>query len=307
MRALQKIIFSLSRLTVVIYLALALLWFYALDHKETLSYARGSTLSRIMPPFDYFVDYANGEVKFDKEKWEPYKFYFEKASRMMPLRADVYGLLGYTYYQLGKKLQAEEALIKGVKLLPHYFWYRYNLGVVYYQQGKYAEAAEAFNSGLGSGLEETVNYIYQARMYFPILLELPDHQKRVIVGTQNAFNSLYLFMIQCYLKLNDYQHLLGVSVYAINQNVKNPAIFYYYAGFAQYQLKDYVQALVYLDECVKRNPNFSEAYYYLSLAMKESGNAPLARVFLQKSVDMYQKYGSGLANIEEQMVLKLFW
>ena len=307
MRALQRIIFSISRLTVVVYLVLAFVWFYVLDHKEALSYARGSTLSRIMPPFDYFVDYANGEVKFDKEKWEPYKFYFEKASRMMPLRADVYGLLGYTYYQLGKKPQAKEALIKGVKLLPHYFWYRYNLGVLYYGEGKYAEAAESFNNGLGSVLEETVNYIYQAKMYFPVLLELPDHQKRVIVGTQNAFNNLYLFMIQCYLKLNDYEHLLGVAVFAINQNVKNADIFYYYAGYAKFQMKDYVQALVFLDESVKRNPNFAEGYYYLSLAMKESGNAPLARVFLQKSVDMFQKHGSALVNIEEHMTPRLFW
>ena len=303
----KKIFVSIFGLTIIVYLLLAAAWFYILDHKETLSFARGSTLSRIMPSFKYLVDYANGEVPFDREQWESYKFYFEKASNMMPLRADVYGLLGYTYANLGEFHRAEAAFIKGVKLLPYYFWYRFNLGVAYYQQGQYAEAAESFNNALGLKLEETVNYIYKARMYVPLLIELPLHQKRIILGTGQAFEDVYLLMILCYLKSQDNDHLFKLAAYAINQQPAHPEIFYYYAGFAKFQLKDYPQALIYFDECIKRNPNFSEGYYYLGLTAKETGKEQLARVFLQQSVDIYQKHGPTLGNIEEKMKFRLFW
>jgi tetratricopeptide (TPR) repeat protein len=55
---------------------------------------------------------------------------------------------------------------------------------------------------------------------------------------------------------------------AITNNILDQGPFYYYAGLASYELKDYTQAVLYLQEALKHKFTYSQTFQALGLSLQ---------------------------------------
>ena len=83
--------------------------------------------------------------------------HMKKAVELNPRNASALNYLGYTYAEMGVRLQeAEELILKALKIAPNDGYYIDSLGWVYYQKGNYPKAVVELERALSLVIDDPV-------------------------------------------------------------------------------------------------------------------------------------------------------
>lgn len=177
----------IARRVFVFYLAVFLLAYVTLNHKDFLYKAKLQTLNRLIPSFSELTSYVNDGSEVNPKMWDKYIHYFQKITEYIPFLADAHFLLGYCYYQNGEEQKATSAYQESIKLNAEFFWAHYNLGVIYFHNGEFEKAAQAFEKALAMNPDVSLKIILASRAYVPILQQLDDPITTIVAGLKIGF------------------------------------------------------------------------------------------------------------------------
>ncbi len=133
-------------------------------------------LNFMMPQsYDFLLEVEKMSRPPDKQTLEKYAQFYTQIVRVLPRRADAYGMLGFCYYHLGDYQSAIKAFEKAHEIQPDYFWFSYNLGVLYFNLHQEQKALEYFKMAITYDLNISFNYVLNSKeVYMPILKTFED-------------------------------------------------------------------------------------------------------------------------------------
>ena len=266
-----------------LYLIVFLIFFYFIGGNFEVS-SEIQALNRIMPPFEPLVEFTEKGTSIDGDILDQQVLYFKNVLKHMKGFSAADEMLGLSYFYQGNKELAERFLQEAVANNPDSFWFFYNLGLYYYKAKDYSQAITYFKKALGCSPKRTMQFMYTSKIYLPIFLASKlDMNKELGSRLQRGYSYNYRFIIQSYLEQEDYQNVLTHAVAGIQTNLDQEGVYQYYAGMAAYYLKDFKTAIYYLQESIKRNPRYSNAFYYLGMSVQALGKEDLANNFLKQA------------------------
>jgi tetratricopeptide (TPR) repeat protein len=254
-----------------LYLLFALLFLIFVDGDAILHYARGTTLSRIIPDFAPLIAFNDQGKKIDPEKWYTYINYYQQVWKFQPDRSDVAGLLGYCFFYSGDVVKSEQYLRKALQEEPAVCSFNYNLGLIYYKKGDYQKALEFFRKALDADVIHDMNYVTSSRVFFPLLKNVDEVAGEITEKLRLGYKKALMLSIICCQHLKDYSTMSSLAKTAIKTYVFDDDFFNFYSGVASYQLGLKLEAIYFFREVIKTRPELADSYYYLGLLMQETG------------------------------------
>ena len=188
---------------------------------------------------------------------------------------------------------------------PHSFWFRYNLGLIYFKGGRYQEAAESLEKAMAAKWEQNQGLIYLSKIYQPMIGKIGDIDNRIRSNLKIGYGNCTMLLVLSHYYLKDFPEALRYAASALGPDIAHQDFLYYYAGLAAYNLKRYDQSVYFLKECIKKNPQHADAFYYLGLCLKALGKEEMALVSLQQAAVLHQTVGP-LLPIAEGMNPQIF-
>ncbi len=276
-----------------VYLILILVSPLFISYHKLYGHVVAAVLSRLMPPFDYLRDFIHGKAELDTKKMEEYEYYYEKVSQLIasPL-SEVYGMMGYCYYEMGNPQKALINYKKAVDLNPYYFTYYYNPGVIYFQKGRYKEAVEFLSKAITTKIEYSFNFISSSRVYFPLLIEPLKFETEVKVYLREGLVRCFKLLILSHYKLNNYTKMIYMAKKAVSAGLDDDGFFYYYWGVGMSALREHREAAMLFQEALKKNPDYTEAAESLGQTLSLLGNKEFSQKILAQAEMLRQTKGS---------------
>ncbi|MDP2652853.1 MAG: tetratricopeptide repeat protein [Candidatus Omnitrophota bacterium] len=266
----------------LVYILVAALSLPLIDYRSLLFHAAAAVLSRLMPPFDYLVAFSEGKETINPQKLEEYERYYESVSLFMPDRPDTNGMLGYCYYYLGKHKMALLAYRAAGESLPGVFNYAYNTGLIYFRRDHHREAIEYLQKALGTTLDDNLNYVTSSRIYFPMLPESSNLANDLKFKFRDNYHNGFKLLVLSHVALQEWPQAAFSSQQAILAALEGDGFFYYHAGYALYQMKDYPQAAYFLKAYVESYPQDPNGLYYLGKSLAAIGKIEQAHILLER-------------------------
>lgn len=231
--------------------------------------------------------WLENKTPIEKQALKEYIFYYEQLVRRIPDSADSYSVLGLCYDHENNLEKAMASYQKAIEINPEVLWFYYNLGVLYFKEGEFSLSIEYLKKAVARRPDNTLDYTKKStRVLLPIIMKANlsvDNLKRRIKG---GYRDSYLLIVINYLRLKNFSEALLIAKRALTLNVGYEAWFYYYAGVASYELKDYPKALSYLQAAVEKSKDLAEAYSYLGLTYKELGQEALSAENFKKAEEL---------------------
>ncbi|GEM_PF-1055406 len=263
------------------------------ERNQVKAKAQLVTLNHYLPSFDYLADFASGKTERIEDKFSESIYYYKKVIEYLPpFQADAYGMIGFCQYQLGERQQAVSAFEKAIELNPLFFWFYHNLGVIHFINEDYQKAADALQKAVALPAQITLKIISSSKIYLDILREMTAEQYNPTQQWKVSQRDCYEVLAACYFSLNDFHKMAAVALRAAELNQgKNPR-FYYYAGIASYELREYSKAIFLLEESLRADPGNLDAYYYLEESLRALGKEiEIMPSLLQKARLFHQQEG----------------
>ena len=194
-----------------------------------------------------------GKSYFSRGEYDKAIIEFEKSIELDENHTESYYYLGQCYLQKGIIEYNNKNIFKAYSL--------------YRKANKFAEQVISQYEKLIEDNPEDLNsylrlgYIYETRSIVPFINEYDE-------------------ALEYYLK--------ALALDAVSES-KNKAIYVYLntrAGSIYYQMKDYSQAIEYLERATKMSSQNVEAYYYLGLSYDKIGETEKAREFLSRVLEL---------------------
>jgi len=197
----------------------------------------------------------------------------------------------------------------------------FRVGKSYFSRGEYDKAIIEFEKSIESDENHTESYYYLGQCYLQKgIIEynnknifkayslyrkanrfaeqvIPQYEQ-IIKNNPEDLNSHiklgYIYETRSIVPfINDYDkaleyYLNALALDAVSES-KNRAIYVYLnirAGSIYYQMKDYSQAIEYLEKAKERSPQNVEAYYYLGLSYDKIGKKEKAREYLSRVIEL---------------------
>lgn len=298
---------SLAYRAVSVYLIFILLTLTFFDYKKVFTHARSASLGRLSFSFEYLIDCIKKNQKLDQKILGYYQHYFEKLIDIMPNTADTYGVLGFVYYRLGEQQKAIWAYQKAIERYPKYFTFLHNLGLLYFKGGDFPKAIESFTKALQVTVSESLFLAMSSQIYnsYFISLDSKDLNSEIKTKFSATYRQNYLMLVLSYFRMKDFKAMFYYANEAIELGFQPQSDFYFYAGIASYQLKEYERAVYLFQECTKMDSDYTDAFYYLGLSLKALGKEELAVKTIRKSVVLYNTIGSRLGK-EDRVELEIY-
>lgn len=269
-----------------LYLIVFLIFFFFIGDQFKVQ-SDMQALNRIMPQFEPLADFMEKGNPIDEDTLDDQVLYFKSVLQYMTGFSAAHEMLGLSYFYQGKVDQAEESFHKAVESNPETFWFYYNQGVFYYKKKDFAKSVESFQKALRCDPKKTIQFMAFSKIYLPIFMASKlDLNNELIKRLQEGYSWAYRFIIDSYLRQRDYQNVLNVAVIGIQSGLDRKGIYHYYAGMAAYHLKDFKTAVYYLQESIKKNPDYSETFYYLGLSVQAAGKEDMARSFFERAKNL---------------------
>ena len=287
----------LSRVLVLYLAAFAAAYFF-LDHKGAKWHAYAATLSRLQPPYDYLTRYADGKVPYDRKELLAYRLFFSQLVTVLPDRVDGYAMLGFCQHELGETDDAIKSFKKAADAVPPFLWFNYDLGYAYFQKKDYEHAVEYLNRAVVSSPEVIFKFMAGSKPYLDAIATIPNFQNDFLARVRMGLRDSYKMLVLSYFHAQQFEPLIASAQAAVNQKLDDDGFFNYYLGVGAYYVKQYEPAVMYLQQSVERNPNATEAYYYLALTLKALGKDPLAVVALQKAQELENSKGTSFTDLK---------
>lgn len=194
-----------------------------------------------------------GKSYFSQGEYDKAIIEFEKSIELDENHTESYYYLGQCYLQMGIIEYNNKNIFKAYSL--------YRKASKFAEQviSQYKKMIEDNPKDLNSYLR--LGYIYETRSIVPFINEYDE-------------------ALEYYLK--------ALALDAVSES-KNRAIYVYLntrAGSIYYQMKDYSQAIEYLEKVKEMSPQNVEAYYYLGLSYDKIGKKEKAQEFLSRVIEL---------------------
>lgn len=136
-------------------------------------------------------------------------------------------------------------------------------------------------------MEHRYKYIYIANiLIIDILFSFYSfaHAKEWIYATPEE----YLKTAKEYVMLGEQQKLNELMVEMLEKYPRNPDVLYFKAGLL-FSEKKYEESKEFLDECIKINPTYANAYELIGGIYSRKGNDNLAEEYFKKAIEIDSK------------------
>src|SRR3989338_8306700 len=271
------------------------------DYQGTMDQVKLSVLNRLMPTCINFAKFIEHRGPLDKSDLKDYIVCFREVVRDFPAFFEAWGILGFTYYHLGKTEQALYSYERALEGNPNNFWFYHDMGMIYFKIGQPEKAKDSFKKALMVNSDITLASLLSSRVYIPIF-QLIMADRRAVLGEnlQKGYQHCFQMMVLLEYRSGNFAEALRGTQYAIKTNTEPQDFFYHFAGLAAYQLKDYKMALYFLQESLKLNPRNAEIFHSLGLVWQALGKNDLAAKFFQEEESL-KKSSPEAASIEASM------
>jgi len=280
----KKILFPF-RVSLFLYVAAAGLCFVVIDHTR----ADIKRFNYLREYADYITDFASGKNHFSLPNTKRALLYYEHLMKYYPNIPTINSSAGFCYYHLGRYDKALEFYMKAMSFYNKFFGFYYNSALICIQQGKFADAIPI--------LQQALNVNPGPTLYYPSLgfprdepvneTRLQDEDVRVKYIAR-AYTQCFKWLLLCYEKSGDYENMRQTALAAISQKKEGSAIFYYYAGLADFHLGNEDQAVYFFEKCIKRDYSFQQAYDYLEHTLEKAGAPDAAAIIAARKKKLKQ-------------------
>jgi len=224
---------------------------------------------------------------FIKEKNESAIQYEPKAQSQIQPQPQIPFRIGISYFGKGEYDKAIIEFEKSIELDENHTESYYYLGQCYLQKG----IIEYNNKNIfkAYSLYRKANEISEQ--------VIPKYKKIIEDNPEDLINYLrlgYIYEVRSIVPfINDYDkaleyYLKALALDAVSES-KNRGIYVYLntrVGSIYYQMKDYSQAIEYLEKAEEMSPQNVEAYYYLGLSYDKIGETEKAQEFLSRVIEL---------------------
>jgi len=209
------------------------------ERENVVGGARASELQLNHPSFQTLADFILHPEDVQKQQWQPYIDYFQKAAKAIPQMVNAYALLGYLYRQTGEDEKAMVAYQQAAVLYPRYFWFFYNLGVLYFQNGLYDEAARFLTHAVSLEPKDSVVFFNSCWFYQQIWQGMRRYQAySVKESLKQGYYQGYLLLLESAYRLKDFSMMEEMSQKAIQVFGDNDGQLAYYVRIAALMKKE---------------------------------------------------------------------
>ena len=207
---------------------------------------------------------------------------FEKASEALgrlltaePRHAAALKLQGDTLYLLGKNQEAEQSLVAASQLDPANPDANYALGRIYYQQSRYDESIEQLRKVLTLDPKsyrayDNIGLAYEGLNDVPKAIANFQRAMELSAGVDPPYDWVYGNMSNLMHKEGDYKKAFQFGAEAAHRN-PNSARNFFLTGRALGKLERWELAAKWLGQSVELDPQYAEARYQYSLALRKLG------------------------------------
>jgi len=293
---------------IILYLLFYAFSLVIVDYKKIHDRIIIRTLNDNMPTdFSYFLRLGEGAgtIEVEKDQLARYSNYYEKVVKYIPKLPEAHGMLGFSYFYLGKEEEAIASIGKAAVLDSYFFWYQYNLGVIYYQKGDYKKAIQFFENAVSKKPEIALIIINRSSVYQRALRGATNLQDIMLARIKSGYSESYRLIVLSHMKSRNYPEMIKTASSAIALGLEHKELFYYYLGVGSYHLNEFQKSLYFLQEAIKRDPQFAEAFYYLSLNLKALGQDEVASQTLARSFHLHRQVKSNRPK-EDKSYLRIF-
>ncbi len=285
---------SLFQRNVIFYIAAIIITIVSVDISNVIYTSRVKVLDRLRPDLCFLLNigdaHLNQEDNFTKSVLKKAVFFYNKLNEYIPsLHAEVfypdsYAMLGYCYYYLGDIDKAEYYYKKAIKLNPVYIWFYHNLGVIYFRKGEYENAFNMFKRAIGTDPKINMKVITSSRIFTQVYASCADKRINPFLRQKIAYKDSFMLLVLSNYYQKKYYELLRYTVSAIKEGLDKKGFFSYYSGLASFRIGQYKDAMSFFEECIKKRPNFADAYYYYALCLQSLGKDNMALRFLKQAL-----------------------
>ena len=229
-------------------------------------------LNKIFPvSFKYLIELSDQKRQADLDGIKDYVLFYGRVAAYFPDQADAQAMLGFCYDHLGNQKLAIKHYRQAIASQPDYFWPYYNLGIIYFRASQFRESAEMFKKALELNLQKTLELIRDSKViYKSIILEDPSLGQKMGERLDDSFEYAYQLLILDYYYLDDFRAMLEAARNAAEVRTRKES-FYFYAGMAAYELKEFQTAVELFEKAYTINPYFTDAAKYWKLCLELSG------------------------------------
>ena len=303
----ESIFLFLIKRSMVWYLCLFFVMWFLIDYKTIEMGDKIKTNFYENPQiFKEFVLFAGEGRGLNAHQWQDFINYYEQFIKSFPKSADAYMMLGFCYYHLGQEAKAIAAYQKASVLAPDVLWPYYNLGVIYFKKGNYPRAIFYLKQAVQKEPPATLELIHRSkRIYLPIATAANINLSNLKRQIKEGYRDSYLLIAASLARLNQFEDLLRISKRALISQLGYEALFYFYIGLAQYQLKHFDQAISAFKQCIALSRDHDQAFYYRGLSLEALGQDKGAKESFQEAQLLRAMKGNYPAK-EDQIDLRIY-
>jgi len=263
------------------------------------------TLNLRMPSFAYLRDNEKTPAQYDRRTLKKHIEYFEWLTIYFPNKVDSYGMLGFSYYQVGDIPKALAAYKKAHEIASKIFIFPHSAGVIYFKEGKYHDSALYLQKAVECSPTIVAQFLSMAGEYQRLFMGV-DNAKDLVMGRLDEnYRNCYLLLVESYLRLHNYEFVARMALSAIKMGFDGDGTFSYYAGLAALKRAMYSQANFLLMQSIKKNPENADAFALMAMSLKATGDHEKAVLALEKSMAL-QKQQKPDVPLEQRVFLPLY-
>jgi tetratricopeptide (TPR) repeat protein len=220
---------------------------------------------------------STAEQAFQRQQYAQSAAEFQRALAGCPQRLEIHVALGQVEYLLGREMEAEENLKAALGIDGAHVPALYAMGRLYYQQKRYSEAAERLARVVELEPKhyrgwDNLGLVYDAlnrdsdalKSFFKALdLVMKDHPE---------YDWAHANLADFFLKRNQYEKAFQLAAEAARRNPQS-ARNCFLTGKALVKLEKHELSLRWLEQAVKLDSSYSEAYYLLAQTYRRMGRA----------------------------------
>ena len=205
-------------------------------------------------------------------------------------------MAGFCFFYTAQSAKAKRFYQAAIAGDSKVFNFYYNLGLIYLQEGNLSQALEYFKKSVSVPLLANVEHVVVGRIYQPFLPFI--HQPQALASamgeyTKDSYRQAYLQILQICEARGDYPTMLFYARQAIASGILEKKTGCYYVGYAFYQLKEYSNSVMYLQQAIHEGFYYAQAFEIMGVCLKilnrpESKSALSAAASLLKDQKVFK-------------------
>lgn len=230
-------------------------------------------IALLIPPAALLADdcarlTAEGRQAFAKAAYAESARLLQAAAQACPPDVPLYVSLGQVLYLNGKEIDAEAWLKKALALEPNSEMANYALGRIYYQQNRFPEAVERLNLVVSVNPKnyrawDNLGLCHDALQQDALALKSFFRALDLVMKDHPTYDWAHANLADFFLKRNQFEKSFQLAAEAARRNPAS-ARNAFLTGKSLSKLDKHDLALRWLEQAVKLDPQYSEAWYLLS-------------------------------------------